>query len=598
MKKIFFSTLLIFSYVLNSQCQRHDNIWFVGQDFQGDNWYGVYELNFNFFPVKVTEKPGFMSFRLTSSTYCDSLGNLLFYTNGISLKDSNNETVEGGEELNPGPQQQATVPQGYNFPKGSFFLPAPDNDSLLYLLHTSMDYLPLDIRTVGGSVLYYTLIDKNFNNGKGKVLEANVPLLVEEMRPSTAVRHANGRDWWIMVSHEAENLYYSFLLTPEGFEGPFEQLIGSEKKDTFNNLTALQSFSPDGKRFVDYNGNLGYSLYDFDRCTGVLSNEYRLNFNEADTLGFFFDAGFSLNNRFLYVSTLWGTRRFGGVQDNPLLIQYDLKSDDIALSADTIGLRDTIPNDPIPNSFSINFDGNHLAPDGKLYSFSGVTKMHSIQEPNRKGKESRLMKRFPFVEKAIAITYPYYPNYRLGPLDGSPCDTLNIDNHPRANYRWENWDTLNELHIEFADLSYYEPAEWFWDFEGLGTSRDTNPAFTFPAPGIYEVCLSVSNVNSTHTTCKNVPVGKGVVDIDYVFEENEPTVYPNPTSNAFQVYLPTSGRMDLQLFNGSGQLVLQESDVESGEQVDISALAKGIYFYNLKNKESEVVHAGKIVVVK
>ncbi len=95
-----------------------------------------------------------------------------------------------------------------------------------------------------------------------------------------------------------------------------------------------------------------------------------------------------------------------------------------------------------------------------------------------------------------------------------------------------------------------------------------------------------------------MPVGEGVVDIDYVFEENEPTVYPNPTSNAFQVYLPTSEGVDLQLFNGSGQLVLQESDVESGEQVDISALAKGIYFYHFRNEENVVMHTGKLVVVR
>ncbi len=601
MKKIILSILLVFFYALNSYSQKHDNIWFVGRDFPEDNWFSVYELNFNFFPVKIERKHGILNFRITSSTYCDSLGNLLFYTNGISLKNKNDETVEGGSELNPGPQRNAVIADGYNLPKAAFFLPAPDNDSMIYLIHTGMDYSPMNIHTIGGSVLYYTLIDKYANNGEGKVTEANVPLLVDEMRPATSVRHSNGRDWWIMVSSEPENRYFRFLLTPEGFEGPYEQEIGSEKRDTFSGLSALQSFSPDGKRYVDYNGSSGYSLYNFDRCTGELSDEYRFNFNETDTTGFFFDAGFSPNNRFLYLSTLWSTQRFGNTTyglNNPLLIQYDLEANDIGLSADTIGMKDSISNLPVPVVFGTSFNGNHLAPDGKLYSFSGIARMNSIQEPNRKGKESRLFKRFPFTEKVIARTYPYYPNYRLGPLDGSPCDTLGLDNHPRANYRWENWDTLNELHIEFADLSYYEPAEWFWEFEDLGTSRDTNPEFTFPSPGIYEVCLTVSNVNSTHTTCKNVPVGEGVVDIDYVFEENEPTVYPNPTSNAFQVYLPTSQSVDVQLFSGSGQLVLQQSNVESGEQVDVSFLPKGVYFYHFRDEENLVLHTGKLVIVR
>ena len=154
------------------------------------------------------------------------------------------------------------------------------------------------------------------------------------------------------------------------------------------------------------------------------------------------------------------------------------------------------------------------------------------------------------------------------------------------------------MHIEFADLSYYEPAEWQWDFEGLGTSRDTNPAFTFPSPGIYEVCLTVTNVNSSHTQCRNVPVGDGVVSIDYVFEENEPTVYPNPTTNAFQIYLPTSESVNVSLFDASGRLVLEQADVQSGEQVDVSTLPKGVYFYHFGNEKGEVLHTGKVVVVR
>ncbi|MBK8966601.1 MAG: hypothetical protein IPM36_07930 [Lewinellaceae bacterium] len=58
---------------------------------------------------------------------------------------------------------------------------------------------------------------------------------------------------------------------------------------------------------------------------------------------------------------------------------------------------------------------------------------------------------------------PNFPNYRLGPLDGSPCDTLGLDNLPAAHFRWEFWDTLTPLNVSFTDLSIYEPATWQWD---------------------------------------------------------------------------------------------------------------------------------------
>ena len=63
------------------------------------------------------------------------------------------------------------------------------------------------------------------------------------------------------------------------------------------------------------------------------------------------------------------------------------------------------------------------------------------------------------------------PNYRLGPLNSSPCDTLGINNVPVANFRID--DSLNLFSRYFYDLSYHEPAEWLWDFGDGTTSKDT-----------------------------------------------------------------------------------------------------------------------------
>ena len=489
MKKYFLHLgILLLSYSLFGQ--KHDNVWYVGSS--GNEFFENIALNFDNTPVSISQVPEVdISYFWTSTTYSDYSGKLIMYSDGEKIYGKGNNVIEGGGALKG----------GRNIPHGAYFIPAPNNPELVYLFHSHFNPPPDGTPTI--DEFYYTAIDISDENNL-RVVEPNVLLHSGEIlgMGSAATQHANGRDWWIIIPSAETNTYFKFLLTDTGISPIPSQNIGPGK--TLGSNSKLQTFSPDGEKFVEYSGIFGYSLYDFDRCTGELSNEFRLDFNESDTTGNSFGVAFSFDCKLLYVSTSWFTNRFGNTAfdfENPLLIQYDLTSSDIAASADTVGVKDSLPNPPL-RRHGVVFSPLQLAPDGKIYSITGNSKIHSIQEPNRKGKACRMMKRFPFVEKGVSTTAPYYPNYRLGPIDGSFCDTLGLDNHPQANFRWESYDTINPLHIEFADLSYYEPADWFWDFEGLGTSRETNPAFTFPTPGIYEVCLTVSNVNSTHTTCK------------------------------------------------------------------------------------------------
>lgn len=593
--KLLFILLFIAFFLKEAKAQFHDNIWFVGQD--NSQFYGKYKLDFNEFPMMPKNHDVSMNFHSCSASYADRKGNLICYTNGISIWNKNHKIMEGGKIINPGEVREDFLEDGFGLDKAAFFLPKPNNDSLVYLIHRGGDYLPDSLSAdEGPRVIYYSIINVKSNLGSGKVIEVNQPLILGHFEQVTANRHANGRDWWIVVSDLEEGIFYKHLLTPTGFIGPFSQPIDLPKT-----RVRLSNFSPDGTKYVSYTGYTGFSLYDFDRCSGEFSNEFILDFPPMDTTGWFYDAAFSPNNRYLYISLLWATQKFGSGNynfSNPLLIQYDLNSNDIASSADTVGLKDSLPNPPLSWQWNgVTFNGLQLAPNGKIYSFSLNSKIHTIQEPNRKGKACRMMKRFPPVDRGISSTTPYYPNYRLGPIDGSPCDTLGINNNPIANYRYENWDTLDPLRTEFADLSYYEPAEWFWEFENLDTSRDTNPEFTFPAPGIYEVCLTVSNVNSSNRTCKNVPVGQ-VSDVEEAWEKGEPVVFPNPTSNAFQVYLPEQKQLNIQLFNVSGQQVFTKQTIASGEQVDVSFLSEGIYFYSFLDDKNEVVKSGKLIIVR
>lgn len=91
---------------------------------------------------------------------------------------------------------------------------------------------------------------------------------------------------------------------------------------------------------------------------------------------------------------------------------------------------------------------------------------------------------------------PNFPHYRLGPLDGSSCDTLGMDSHPVAKFRYEA-DSLDHLDIRFTDLSYFRPEIWTWDFgDGSAAVTTQHPYHTYERNGNYRVCLTVRNENT------------------------------------------------------------------------------------------------------
>ena len=72
----------------------------------------------------------------------------------------------------------------------------------------------------------------------GAVVEKNTLLIdnTENLIPLgeiTAVKHANGEDWWVGCSEKLGNKYYFFLLTSDGVAFSHEQEIGHDQTGFF-----------------------------------------------------------------------------------------------------------------------------------------------------------------------------------------------------------------------------------------------------------------------------------------------------------------------------------------------------------------------------
>lgn len=84
------------------------------------------------------------------------------------------------------------------------------------------------------------------------------------------------------------------------------------------------------------------------------------------------------------------------------------------------------------------------------------------------------------------------------------------------------WDYVpgNNQHILFSDLSIGNYDERLWDFGDSNTSNEPNPVHQYNAPGLYNVCLTISSAqgNCNDMFCQIVQVDSTISDCENWFE--------------------------------------------------------------------------------
>ncbi|HMQ97313.1 MAG TPA: T9SS type A sorting domain-containing protein, partial [Candidatus Nanoperiomorbaceae bacterium] len=386
------------------QAQQYDYNWFLGYDYDLsiEGIEGSY-MNFHETPPVISPivLGGIMG--PSSAVISDSLGVLQFYTDGCHIYNPAHQIMENGDTINPGEVfdiQCDSDALGYTAGTQScLILPDPGHARRYYLFHKHISYVYDSIFDVVSDTLFYSLVDMSFNGGLGRVVEKNVPLLWTPLTYGqlTAVKHANGRDWWIVNGGDQNNTYYKFLLDAEGVQTIPFQVIGNEA--SFNGSGGGQAcFSPDGRYYARHSAPDGVFLFDFDRQTGMFSNFQHLM---APTQSFRAGIAFSPSSRFLYACT------------RDTIYQFDLEAPDIGHSRMVVAAFDGFQD-----FFNVTFFNAQLAPDCKIYinSFSGVSYLHVIHQPDDPGLDCQVEQHAVQLPYRYARGMPFYPNYRLGPL--------------------------------------------------------------------------------------------------------------------------------------------------------------------------------------
>jgi len=387
----------------------------------------------------------------------DEGGNLQFYTSGCKIFNKDNEVMEGGDDVTIGgsnAERRCAELRGalLNLWSSTVILPVPESDDRYVVFQLRLEEMP------DGYVVYdhffYSEVDMSVNGGLGKVTKTGQIVLSDSLHDAAAaVRHGNGRDWWIVVPRGTEREFWVILLTPEGLQEPVLRSLPKQAPFTltwkeidppftehpideymFEAWSGQANFSPDGSKYCRIVPGNGVEIFDFDRCSGQMifrrdipmpPDSFHIKTNRhVQGCGL----AISSNNRYLYFSNNLGLFQFD-------MCEESIENGDYAL----IDYWDGFFQD---SYYSTDFFQMRNAPDGKIYinSTNSVRSLHIIHEPDRYGHACDFEQRGLQLPRWNGILN-YFPNFRLYDLADSPCDTLGIDdpNPPKPTYNFEEF---------------------------------------------------------------------------------------------------------------------------------------------------------------
>ena len=365
--------LLTFSSIVSTSfAQREASTWAFG--YQG----GLDFINGNPEPtesaIRTLNGSAVVSDRVT--------GNLLFYTDGRNFWNGSHEVMQNAHTLPYNCVSLITQPaiiipsvhSDFLFHvfciRAQFELPPFSNpDSCLFVVDKSK--VPENESGLG---LYYYLVDMRLDDGMGNIVESesNILLQTNIAQKLTAIPHANGMDYWILVHGWGDNSFYAYRCA----EGQVITVVRTDIGSVHGNYEGIYfedelqgelKASPDGAKiasavFSDYRP---FDLFDFNTSTGMLSNYTNLG-NVKGQYG----VSFSPDNSRLYLGS---DGRYGDSDLKSIILQFDLHAGDasaIAASGKSIIINNpktNIPNNGIFEGWDTPEKGMSLAPDGRLY---------------------------------------------------------------------------------------------------------------------------------------------------------------------------------------------------------------------------------------
>lgn len=442
---------------------------------QADNWFFGNQAGMTFNSGVAVDLPGG---RLVTGEGCSSIsdvnGSLLFYATGDTIWNRLHQVMQNGDNL----LGQASSTQT------SIIIPHPGNDSIYYVFtsdRTTIAYAS----NVG---INYSIVNMNLAGGLGAVETGskNINILPKACEKLAAVRNASNTGVWVMARGLNTDSFHAWLIDCNGLNTtPVSSKAGVLHFGNTNNGVGQMKFSPDGSKLATVSFRFNQvELFDFDNCSGVLSNA--LSLEQNDTLNEY-GVSFSPDNSKLYISS-----RNDGISYSALH-QYDLQA--------------VIPPRILIAEFAGSWRSLQLAIDGKIYLTKGGPNISTIDNPNGLGAACN------FILNGIPLS-----GATAGGLPGfieSYFDPTPITKALQADFYFSS--TCSGDSISFSDSSTVNclNPSWNWTFGNGNTDSNINPSKQlYDSIGIYNITLILNTQCLSDTIVKQLDNRRDVMVTD------------------------------------------------------------------------------------
>lgn len=436
--------ILVFLSAVECFSQGQTNIWYFGNNAGLDFSTGT--------PVALTD--GQIVTNEGCATTSDANGNLLFYTDGITVWDRNHNIMPNGQFL----QGDSSSSQS------GIIVPFPNDVTKYYIFSVDQN------ASNGG--LYYSVVDLTLNGGNGDIIPSrkNILLLARSAEKIAAISDDGDGYWVIGYASVTGNTsfydtYHAYHITDSGISSG--SVTSTHSGCGTGDGRGYLKVSPDGTKIAVCNQNQTHvCLHSFDDATGIVGAEIA----QLNTQNSPYCAEFSANSEVMYTSS--GQYSI----TTTYLHQFDLMATDINASRVQI-------SSSVEQRASLQ-----LAIDGKIYyARPGENYLGAVNDPEILGTGCN------YVENAVDL--------------GTGISTQGLPPFIQS---------LFLVGIEFEYTCLGDATEFLvttntenitsilWDFGDGTNSTLENPIHTYATPGSYDVTVTLNTATSTSSNMRTV----------------------------------------------------------------------------------------------
>lgn len=406
------------------------------------------------------------------ASFSDTSGNLLFYTDGITIWDKTHNPMPNGTGMhgnNSSSQSTIVVPKpGSNYT--IFYVFTVDADPGLPVIYHGFEY---------------SEIDMTLNGGNGDVTATkNIHLLDSVSEKVTAVRHGfNGNNFWVITHEWNTNRFFAYEVTPSGVNTtPVISSVGSIHQQGTGGFLTVPSHgylkaSKDGSRLALAIGNPGnkVEIFNFNNINGQVSNPVSIAMRDV------YGLEFSPSGQYLYTA----------LSTNPdTIFQFDVNAPNIPITRQIAGV--TTPG--------IIIKSIQIANNGKIYCALGNQNfLSTIDNPDL------LAPACGFTLNAVGLTGIC--------KSGLPNFFTSIFLLADYIYADTCLNSATQFTLQYASVP--DSVHWSFDDPGSGTSNFstlTNPQHTFSTTGSFDVSCIVFDLGISDTVVKTITIATPLVN--------------------------------------------------------------------------------------